>query len=80
MYDEEAYGRKEVDTFNSYIRLFVHFYQDSERLIYEETTGRAIDSGENFIDSSDFIDLNEDVLRALQEQLEETPEPELYTP
>lgn len=80
MYDEEAYGRKEVDTFNSYIRLFGHFYSDSERLRYEETTGRAIDSGENFIDSSDFIDLNEDVLRALQEQLEETPEPEFYTP
>lgn len=80
LHDEESYGRNEVDKFNSYIRLFGHFYSDSERLRYEETSGQFQNNGENDLDSMEFFDLNEDVLRALQEQLEETPEVDLYTP
>lgn len=32
LYDAEEYGRKEVDKFNSYIKLFRHFYSEDEQM------------------------------------------------
>lgn len=62
-YEDETYGRNEVNKFNSYLKMFSHFYSDDEQLDFDDS------------DSEPEMELDSALMREIQEMMERDQDP-----